>query len=302
VWNNLVSPVSGKKLKLEGQSLISEDGKESFPIIDKIAEMLSEDLLDRKAEEEIDSFEKNPVFDVCFFGESLFDRVLDKLKKNIGPLPSSENLRFAEYGGGAGYLASHVAESFNTREVCICDLSRKYLELAPRHLRRIRCDVRYPCIEKSSLQAAAFWVSLHHFDRPDSEKCLREAYHALCPGGVLILFEPNALFFPRKILMRTEFLRTKVYFDEAEKPLELPQILEIARQAGFEHLETEYLNPPYSWNFTRKLKLGFIFYCVTGLLHLLDISGVSRLISAFLSLIGKEACWGLYFLTFLVKK
>ena len=295
----LVSPVSGKPL-LEGEEFYAtSDGGERYAVADGIVDLLDDSLLDEAARHEIASFQTNPVIGTCYFRRPVFARAAALLRRTAPP--GEGEFRFAELGGGEGYLARHIAGAFDSRIVYVCDISRRYLELAPKSLHRICCDVRFPVFQDSSLDAVAFWVSLHHFSRQDARRCMEAARAALRPGGVLMLFEPNRMFLPRRVLMSLPMLRRKVYFDAEEKHLRLDDCLELAGSAGLAEISTHFINPPYAWPFIRKLRAGAGVFLATEALRLCDCVGISAAINAVSSLLGARGCWGLYFLTLLRK-
>ena len=296
---HLASPLTGERLVVDGEFRVTADGTQRYRCVDGIVELLSGDLLDETARHEIDSFAANPVIGTCYFRRGLFAEASSYLRQSLAAF--SGELRFAEFGGGEGYLARHIAEDFNSSAVYVCDISRRHLELAPETLRRVCCDVRFPVFQQGALDAGAFWVSLHHFSREDAQRCLSHAYSALRGGGVLMLFEPNRMFFPRQILMKLSFLRRKVYFDEEEKHLCFRDCLQMAREIGFTEISRRFVNPPYSWPFVRKLRAGAMFFVPAEALHLCDRIGLSAAVKALLRAAGWEGCWGLYFLTLLRK-
>jgi len=295
----LASPVSLKPLRAQGDSYVTDDGGEQYDASGGIINLLSDELLDETAAHEIDSFAANPVIGTCYFRRPLFKKAISHLRRALDT--QTGELRFAELGGGEGYLARRVADDFRSRDVYVCDISRRYLQLAPQTLIRVCCDVRFGVFQAGALDAAAFWVSLHHFTRGDAERCLTQAYRALRPGGVLMLFEPNRLFFPRRMLMKLPFLRKKVYFDAAEKHLSVHDCLAVAREIGFTTAGVRFVNPPYSWSFVRKLRAAPLFFALTEALHLCDSIALSAAIGALLRLVGARARWGLYFLAMLRK-
>ena len=291
----LVSPATGRALVDVGGAYATANGLERYPIRGGIADLVADDLLDDEARREMDSFATNPTIGACYFRRSVFTRAIGALRRALGPV--ERELRFAELGGGAGYLSGHVAEAFASREVYVCDLSRQYLELAPAALHRVCCDVRLPVFGSGTMDAAALWVTLHHFSPADAARVLHQAYQALRPGGVLMVFEPNRRFFPRRVLMGMSSLRRRVYFDSAERHLDLKECRAAAAEAGFQEVCTQFVNPPYAWEFVRRLGSGPAFFPATELLHLCDRVGVSAVLDGLTRLVGGRGLWGLYFLT-----
>jgi len=295
----LVSPLSGKPLAAEGEYYATADGGERYPAADGIIDLLVDDLLDDAARHEIESFQTNPTVGTCYFRRSVFAKAAALLRRYA---PQSEGeLRFAELGGGEGYLARHIAGAFQTGSVYVCDISRRSLQLAPESLHRVCCDVRLPIFQEGGLDAAAFWVSLHHFSPADARRCLQAAAAALRPGGVLMLFEPNRMFLPRRVMMRLKTLRRKVYCDSEEKHLRLDECLELARSAGLAEIRTHFINPPYARPFIKKLNAGVSLFLATESLRLCDCVGISAVMNGLCRLVGARGGWGMYFLTLLRK-
>ncbi len=299
MYRDFVSPMTMKALTPEGNQLVTADHSEAYTIQDSIVDLLPKEALDEAAIHEIDSFEKNPVFNVCYFRDGIFVKAVNLLTKHLDP--SIEPICFAELGGGEGYLARKVADSAKCTESYVCDLSAKYLRLAPDNLIKVKCDIKLPVFRSNYLSAAAFWVSLHHFNIPDISRCLEIINSSMKPDGILIIYEPNQGFFPRKILMKSSFLRRIVYFDEQEAHLSYEKIRTIACESGFEELSIEFINPPYSLPYLKKLKFWPIMFAITEFFYLLDRLGISKIVKSVASFLGMSDIWGLYFLMILRK-
>jgi SAM-dependent methyltransferase len=120
-----------------------------------------------------------------------------------------------------------------------------------------------------SIDVAVFWVSLHHLNGADMKQALERAVEALAPGGLLLLFEPNSLFFPRHIVLNT-FLKSLVYLDDEEKLINIKNICDIVRLQKMKPLFVESHNPPYNPDFLKQLRGGWLFYPFVEIMYLLE--------------------------------
>lgn len=295
----LVDPRDGLPLRTGSGGLHAASGDQAYPIDDGIIDLLVREELDEAARHEMAAFAENPVIGVPYFRRSLFRdvarRALEMIANEAGAITC------AEMGGGEGYFARALAEACPSANVFVCDVCRRYLELAPQRLERVWCDARRPVFRQASVDLMAYWVSLHHFSRADARTCLERAYDALRPGGVLVIFEPNDRFFLRRLLMSLPLLRSKVYFDEEEKHLDPTQVVATCQDIGFEHVASAACNPPYAREFLRKLTWGRIFGAATEVLHVCDRAGMSTLLNRSAECLGIRGAWGLYFLLLLRK-
>jgi SAM-dependent methyltransferase len=133
-------------------------------------------------------------------------------------------------------------------------------------MRKICCDARYPYFEDSGLDVAVFWVSFHHLSQEDQRRTLEVAVKALKPGGLLAFFEPNTFFLPRHILLKTR-MRKDIYFDDQEKPLNYLAIREMLGDLKMEELSTDFIQPPYSLEFVKKLNNWPFYFFIVELLY-----------------------------------
>lgn len=263
----IVSPVSRLPLYREGDRLTTAHHREAFAIEDGIIVLLSRDAADATARREMDVFDDAPVTGVSYFRSGLYSRMIEKIAGGAqAPDGSGWKGGFAELGGGEGYCARVVKEERKESSVYVCDVSRAALGRSPDTLIRICADVTQPIFAEGSLQAAAFWVSLHHIPREYWRRTFEEVHRALEAGGVFLLFEPNAGFFPRRLMYQSP-LRNDVYFDEHETAVDFIELADIVCKAGFEEVETVYLNPPYNFDFVRKLKRWYLYFPVVEALY-----------------------------------
>lgn len=255
----LASPVTGEPLEEGEGGMRSADGT-FYPIADGIVDLVDPRLADEAVEAESRLFDANPLHGLCYFRPRLFADVLAV----VDPLlvrPPDRSLRCAELGGGEGFLASSILYRFGsgTAQAFVCDVSRGALSRADPRTVRVRCDVRHPCFAEGSLDLAAFWVSLHHFSVPEMARCLHQAARATAPGGLVVIFEPNQDFLPRRWLYRLP-LRRLVYFDEEEKGVTYRGLREAAGSAGLHELAAVSVNPPYNPEFVAKFRLWPLFW------------------------------------------
>lgn len=264
----LISPKTRQPLFRQGENLSTEGCEEVYEIKDGIELLIDRTATGEALNREMEIFDTIPIHGVSYFRSHLYQIMLAKL---IGHLNSPDTspgpyFRFAELGGGEGHCANYVKSHAENTEVFVCDVSREALMRAPHCLRRICADITRPVFAPCSLQAAAFWVSLHHIPHAEWRKSLKEAYQALKPGGILILFEPNSAFFVRRMVYGSPF-RHDIYFDEQESAVDFKTLAAVSSEIGFEELETFYLNPPYNPDFVRQLKRWWLYLPTVELLH-----------------------------------
>lgn len=271
--SNVVSPYDGAPLVEKGGALHFSNG-EVISVVDGIVDILDVRNADDALAAELEVFDAIPVEKVCYFKESIFESVFSVLEKHID-VKRNAPLSCAELGGGEGYFAARFKKHFHGSEAYVCDISLKHLQNASGDLRRIRCDIRKPYLRKNSLSAAVFWVSLHHLDVQDMNEAFEQAVKTLKPGGMMIIFEPNGDFLPRRVFMNSS-LRHNVYFDHQEKPLKYDDLTAMARAAGMEEVFITAYSPPYNPNFLKLLKKWFLFQAATDALHLFE--GIMRML------------------------
>lgn len=267
----LISPVSRAPLFKDGNLLRNGNRQETFNIDDEIIQLLQNDTTDHVLRHEIEVFDNLPVQGVSYFRHSLYRQMLETLfsHNRTDNRETRSVRRFAELGGGEGHWARYLADHIDHAEVFVCDLSQNALKGAPAPLKRVCADITKPIFAPGSLDAAAFWVSLHHIPQNLQRKAIEEAYCALAEGGILIIFEPNDAFIVRQIIYRSA-CRHDLYFDDQECAVDFGIIARMARETGFEELETYYLNPPYNPRFVRQLKRWWLYLPVVELIHQAD--------------------------------
>ena len=266
-FDGLVSPKTNQKLHLNGDCLLTSNHDEVFPVSDEIANLLVSGFSDGTLQEELKAMASLPDFESGYFRNEFFDFVSQKVNNLIEKSTSSPR-KIIEIGGGDGQFARRFLE-FDQTDVFICDIYEGFLKKAPLKIRKICCDARYPYFEDGGLDVAVFWVSLHHLSLADQTKAIEVAVKSLKPGGLLVFFEPNTFFLPRHIILKT-FMRKDVYFDDEEKPLNYLAINEILKPLKLEELSTDFIQPPYSFDFVKKLKNWPFYYFVVELLYRMD--------------------------------
>jgi SAM-dependent methyltransferase len=266
-FDGLVSPKTKQKLRFSGDCLLTSNREEIFPISDDIANLLVSDFSDEILQEELKAMASLPNFESGYFRNEFFDFASQKIN-NLIEKPVSSTRKIIEIGGGDGQFARRFLE-FDQTDVFICDIYEGFLKKAPVKIRKICCDARYPYFEDGGLDAAIFWVSLHHLSLADQNKAIEVVVKSLKPGGLLVFFEPNTFFLPRHIILKT-FMRKDVYFDEEEKPLNYLTIKEILRPLKLEELSTDFIQPPYSFDFVKKLSNWPFYFFVVELLYRMD--------------------------------
>lgn len=255
----LVSPRTRVPLFRDNQTLTTHDQQESFKTDNNIALLLNGNDSTTSLRHEIDVFDNLPVQGISYFRPSIYRYMIARLQSYL-PVSDQQLFRFAELGGGEGHCARQVADQIKPSEVYVCDLSTVALGQAPAPLQRICADITQPVFAPDSLNAAAFWVSLHHIPDMQRVQALTEAFHALKEGGILVLFEPNNAFFVRRLVYNSS-CRHDIYFDEHENAVDFNKITTIAEGIGFKELATHYLNPPYNPSFVRQLQRWWFYIC-----------------------------------------
>lgn len=258
----LVDPVHRAGLTLADGALIATDGTR-YPVSDGIADLIASRPLEGRAAHEADVFDSLPIEGVCYFRPDLFTRVLDKILPLLGCTRTG-----VEIGGGEGWFARAFMAGTGAAAY-VCDVSRRALANADPTLFRIHCDVRRPYLADGTIGLAAFWVSLHHFSDEDRAAALDEGCRMLAKDGLMLVFEPNRLFLPRRLFMASPLAKL-VYFDDHEEALDCRVVTgELARR-GFELVCSEGVNPPYGIAFLRYFKAWPLFWAATEALRLLD--------------------------------
>ncbi|MBF0518516.1 MAG: class I SAM-dependent methyltransferase [Nitrospirae bacterium] len=258
-WDGLVGPVDGTPLMYSDGKLTAASGK-TYSITDGIANLMDESLFDDHLRHELEVFESPKVKNVCYFQQSLFDEVMSIIKSFFH---EENNLSCVEIGGGEGYFAGAFKESFPEGVSSVCDISLQYLKTAPQNLRRIMCDARHPYLDRDTVDVAAFWVSLHHFMQNDMSMAITQAANILKRNGILLCFEPNSHFFPRRLLSATSALKKLVYKDEDEEAFYVSQLDRVLTPLGFKMVFLTVHNPPYNPEFFRQVSGGSVFFPVT---------------------------------------
>lgn len=260
----LASPREGSPLSLDGSRLVAASGGLAYSIVDGIYDLLDEELADDALAAELEVFEEALPFDgLAYFRDTLFSQAVELLGCCLNRDPRG----FVEIGGGEGYLARAFKAACPEADSYVADLSMRHLKLAPTNLHRLRCDVRRPYLLPNSVDAAAFWVSLHHFNESDGNRAIEQAREILTPGGVLMVFEPCGDFLPRRLFLNTP-LKKLVYFDEAEKALSYSEVKDMMGRAGFEPVFRCGHNPPYNQEFLKCFRFGGLFRAATEILYL----------------------------------
>ncbi len=275
IFSSLVSPKDGSPLEEKANALRSGDNRD-YPIINGVADILDPDLQDAALLAELSVFEEElPIEGLSYYEPVLFQeavRVMGDFLSADAPDPV-----FVEIGGGEGFLARAFHKAFPQGTTYVCDLSMRNLSRAPEDLVRVRCDVRQPYLLPHSVDVAAFWVSLHHFSEKDASLALDQAARIMKPGGLLVLFEPNARFLPRQVLLNT-FLKKFVYYDEEEKALDFARVSAQLLSRGFSPVFATGHNPPYNLKFLKALtRFWPAFWAATQIPHALErLAGLGK--------------------------
>ncbi|HUU41095.1 MAG TPA: class I SAM-dependent methyltransferase [Desulfatiglandales bacterium] len=256
----LLDPVDGRPLRRIGEYLISSRGRRYW-IQNGVIDILDKELMDPTLDRELKTFENIPIEKVCYFRPVLMRAAVGLIKHILNRKKC--DLSCVEIGGGEGYFAKAFKDEFPGGVSYVCDLSMRHLKNAAPYLNRIRCDVRRPYLAPECVDVAAFWVSLHHFNKHkhDMEDVLFQARNILRPRGVLVLFEPSMDFLPRRILLASS-LKRLVYFDKEEKALRYKDLSNRLNQLGFQVRFVTGHNPPYNLEFMRKFRLGILFFLI----------------------------------------
>lgn len=265
-WDILVSPADGRPLQADGSGrLVASDGT-VYTSTGGIIDLLDPRFCDEAVTAEIDVFHKLPIERVPYFRQEVFMEAVKVTCDALGRPPES----FVEIGGGEGYLAQAFAGASENCMSFVCDVSLRSLANAGAQLHKVRCDARRPYFASGTIDAAAFWVSLHHFSGDDMRMAVRRAAEILKPGGVLLVFEPSEDFIVRRLFYRSKLSRL-VYFDDQEKGVRYAALEEWARAENLEPYLVTGRNPSYNLHFLRHFTLWPLFYVATEFLRLLEI-------------------------------
>lgn len=264
-WSNLVSQVTGSSLSLEGERLIADDGAE-YQLRNGIADILDPRLLDAAASSELEIFDGIPIENVCYFRDEVFSEIIGTVIAYLGDGPKIKVC--VEIGGGEGYFANAFRELVENAVSYVVDLSEKHLRNADDRLFKIRCDARSPYLVEKTADVAAFWVSLHHLKKDDMQKAMATAARTLKPGGILLIFEPNDSFLPRRLFYKLKLSR-QVYFDDEEKGVSRDTVRELAACVKLKECCAASINPPYNKEFLKHFKNWPLFYAITESLFII---------------------------------
>jgi len=249
-----------------GKGWIADDGT-IYPQEGGLIKLLDHRLSDLTLEREMQAIDEIPISNDCYFRETLFQRVMEVLSRFY---PGQDRPRVCvELGGGSGFFTGALKGKFPESEIYVCDISEKYLLRAPDDLHRIQCDIRYPFIAEGCVDLASFWVSYHHLTREDSRRALDVAAKMLSDKGLLLFFEPNDDFFPRRVLYKSPFAKD-VYFDEEEKGISSDLLESDLAAIGFSPIYNASVSPPYSYRFLKNFTLWPLYFSATELFYLFD--------------------------------
>lgn len=260
-FEKLVSPTSGAELSHCGDLLQSADGKETFRVCSGIA------LLATRGSD-AESFDKPPdrqLAGLPYFTSRFFE---DSIREELADIEGEGPLRVAELGGGEGFWARSLKTISPDAEIFVCDRDLSALRLAPKSLQLVHADIAGPVFREGSLDAAVFWVSLHHLSPAQQASALSSIFNALKPGGRLFMLEPNLDLFLRRIMFGS-FLSKDVYFEE-ETGFYTSELHARALSAGFKATWFRYVNPRYNRQFVRRFGKWFLYYSGLELIFLAD--------------------------------
>ncbi|MZH03667.1 MAG: methyltransferase domain-containing protein [Nitrospinae bacterium] len=266
-FEGLVSPRTSQNLFFAENSLTTKDTNECFEVHERVARLLAPELKDETLANELSAMDGMPVFGVSYFEQNFLRYISQELYDLAGKF-SGSHFNMVEIGGGDGQFARQFL-GFEKSRVFVADISEKFLRLAPDKIRKICCDARHPYFEKNKLDLAVFWVSFHHLTKTDQKKALEVAVASLKPNGILAFFEPNSFFLPRQIILNT-FMKKHLYFDDEEKPVNYMDIRKNTGDLGLKEVSIRFFQPPYCWEFVKKLKFGAFYYLAVKFLYFLD--------------------------------
>jgi len=271
IFEQLVSPETGRLLKQNSHYLSTEDESEVFQIKNGIACLLQSGTLDEAQTHEIKVFDNLHIRDTSYFRASFLKKITDKIHSvlNDGSKRGRGSFVVVEMGGGEGHWARSIKKDNPNAAVFVCDLSMKTLERVPRDLKRVCADVTQPIFENGSVQVVSFWVSLHHLEAKNRKTALRRVFEALADEGLLLVFEPNNTFWPRRMMYKTR-LAKDVYPDDKEQGVDFSEISETAKSIGFVEVGTYFMNPPYNPEFVKKLRRWFVYLPAVEFLYQIE--------------------------------
>ena len=168
-----------------------------------------------------------------FFTTGKARRVLELLRR-LGETPAEMSL--LDIGCGVGLIHRHLASSFRT--IAGVDVAGEALAAAHAGNPSIRYDHydgrRLPCAD-SAFDAAIAICVMHHVPPAQWRDFVAEAWRALRPGGVLMIFEHN----PWNPLTRWAVARCAFDFDAVL--LKPPRLARLLREGGFQDIRREFL-------------------------------------------------------------
>lgn len=264
-YSLLACPKTGAALRWLGGQLESRDGRQ-YAIKDDIADLLDLTDADEATCREAELFNSIPLSGVSYFRASLYEQVCQELS---ALLPGGRAPVCAEIGGGEGWFARHFIDCFPGSVAFVCDIARRPLTLADPRTVRVLADARLPFVQAGTLDVAAFWVSLHHFPPDDMRRCLETAARSLRPGGILLVFEPNQHFLPRRLFYNMPLSRL-VYYDDDECAVAVEDLCPVLEDLNFRQLSVRPVQPPYSVKFLKHFRMWRFFYAFVEFMHILD--------------------------------
>lgn len=199
---NIVSPLTGKKLRLEADALISCDGKKSYRIKDGILQLFVEEAegtpegLSRKAvTRNVQAFYEDAPFPNYNDFDSL-EYFLNRADEGVfGRLLSEQipmNAKVAEVGCGTGQLSNYLAAT-TMAHIYAADMALPSLALgrqfAVKHkisgITFLQMNLFRPCIKQASMDIVISNGVLHH--TPDTRRAFMKIASLVKPGGHLIV-------------------------------------------------------------------------------------------------------------------
>ncbi|MBF0382585.1 MAG: class I SAM-dependent methyltransferase [Magnetococcales bacterium] len=272
----LVAPNSRQLLHNNGDQLLSADGGESFALQDGIAMLLQSQDLSEEQQREQTVFDTLQLQGLPYFRPLAFREAIEGITNALaGKVPQN----CVELGGGEGHFAARLRQHFPAVNSYVCDLSLNSLKLAANGLLPIFADITKPIFAPETLDVAIFWVSLHHLNDQEQKNAIAETARALRPGGVLMLYEPNAAFLPRQIVYKTA-LAQDVYADEAEKAVDFAKVAEMIKTNGLNLTDCRFISPPYNLAFVKKLNNWPLYMALVETLFRLDRLFIRPLVGA----------------------
>lgn len=163
---------------------------------------------------------------------------------------------FCEVGCGSGIYSAYLAQLGG--RVTLVDLSMKALAFAGSYFKKLGLQAQFCCQNglQLGLRSDVFdvvWNAgvIEHFTDEGKVILMQEMWRVTRPGGMVLILVPNRWDLPYTFYKFITERRGNWPYGFADD-LTLWRARELARQAGFEHVEVFAYNPVVGWWFLRR--------------------------------------------------